>query len=89
MNTPLTVKSEAAADIVESAEWYDGQRAALGDEFLRAVDEVFDRLREWPKLYAAGYRGVRQAGLKRFPYVVYYRVRPGGGRSPRRHARPS
>ena len=27
-----------------------------------------------PEMYAAAFRGVRPAKLRRFPYVVYYRV---------------
>jgi toxin ParE1/3/4 len=47
--------------------WYEGQRTGLGDDFLAAVEVVFARIRIAPETYAAEYRGVRRAGLSRFP----------------------
>ena len=59
---------EAAKD------WYDAQRVGLGDEFLECVEEVFDRLRQVPGAHAAVHGDVRRALVRRFPYVVYYRI---------------
>jgi plasmid stabilization system protein ParE len=93
MSRSLIVRPEAEQDLTEGRDWYDGQRNGLGDEFLTAVDEVFARIRQSPELYAAGYKGVRRAGLNAFPYVVYYRIVgeaveviavQHGGRHPRR-----
>ncbi len=71
---PLIIRPEAEQDMVEGRDWYQVQRAGLGDEFLKALDLVFDHLREMPKLYAPAFKAVRRVGLGRFPYVVYYRV---------------
>ena len=60
--------------MAEGRNWYEGQREGLGTEFLTAVDQVFDRLRETPELYAPEYKAGRRAGLDRLPYVVYYRL---------------
>jgi plasmid stabilization system protein ParE len=75
MSFRLVVRPEAEQDVAEARDWYDRQREGLGGEFLTAVEEMFDRLRESPQLYAVGYKGVRPARLKRFPYVVYYRIK--------------
>jgi plasmid stabilization system protein ParE len=74
MSLLLIIRPEAERDMAEARDWYDGQRGALGAEFLTAVEEVFVRIREFPESYAVGYRSVRRAGLRRFPYVVYYRI---------------
>lgn len=37
--------------MTEARDWYEGRREGLGVEFLTALDEVFDRLRETPELY--------------------------------------
>ena len=37
--------------MTEGRDWYEGQREGLAAEFLKAVDEVFDRIRETPDLY--------------------------------------
>jgi plasmid stabilization system protein ParE len=60
--------------MVEGRDWYEGQREGMGSDFLAAVDEVFDRIREAPELYAAEYKSVRRVGLSHFPFVVYYRI---------------
>ena len=74
MTHPLIIRPEAEEDMAEGRDWYDGQRHGQGAEFLTAVDEVFDRIRETPKLYAPEYKSVRRVGLHGFPYVVYYRL---------------
>jgi len=35
---------------------------------------LIDRIEAMPALYAVSFRGVRPAKLRKFPYVVYYRV---------------
>jgi plasmid stabilization system protein ParE len=79
--------------MTEGRDWYEEQREGFGAEFLTAVDEVFDRIRETPELYAPEYKSVRRAGMDRFPYIVYYRLVGDtveviavqhGSRSPRR-----
>jgi plasmid stabilization system protein ParE len=60
--------------MAEGRDWYERQRDGLGAEFLTAVDEVFERIRETPELYAPEYKSVRRVGLNRFPYIVYYRL---------------
>jgi toxin ParE1/3/4 len=74
MTHPVVIRPEAEQDMAEGRDWYEGQREGLGTAFLTAVDDVFDRIREKPELYAPEYRAVRRAGLGRFPYVVYYRI---------------
>ncbi len=74
MSLPLHIRPAAEQDLADARAWYEGQRFGLGDEFLTAVDEVFARIAVSPEMYAEEYRGVRRAGLNRFPYVVYYRI---------------
>jgi len=74
MSLRLMVRAEAEQDLAEARDWYDRQQAGLGGEFLTGVEEMFDRLRDSPQLYAVGYKGIRPARLRRFPYVVYYRI---------------
>jgi plasmid stabilization system protein ParE len=70
----LDVRPEAQADLLEARDWYKRRRAGLGDEFVDVVDELFARIAESPTLFAASVGDVRRAKLKRFPYVVYYRI---------------
>lgn len=74
MSHGLTIRPDAGDELTAAHDWYEGQHPGLGDEFLRAADDVFGRITTYPELYAAGYRGARQAPIRRFPYVVVYRV---------------
>jgi plasmid stabilization system protein ParE len=78
MSFPLEVLPDVERDMAEARDWYENKRDGLGLEFLTAVDDVFERIRESPETYAVEHRGVRPAGLRRFPYVVYYRIQEKG-----------
>lgn len=71
---PVILRPEAEQDLISARDWYDQQRAGLGDEFVAEVSVVFDRLAATPKLFAAIWQDVRACRVRRFPYVVYYRV---------------
>jgi toxin ParE1/3/4 len=66
---------EAENDIDTAYGWYDGQRAGLGEQFLKALRDLVDRLCANPHLYAVFHNDIRAAPLRRFPHVVYYRDR--------------
>ncbi len=74
MKLPLFVRPEAQDDMVAASNWYQYQRDGLDKQFLQAVDEVIDRIRETPEIYAPGYKSIRRAGVHRFPYIIYYRL---------------
>lgn len=69
----LVVRPAAAADLEEAFAWYEAQRLGLGQEFLAAVDLVFQTVRETPRRYRVVYRDTRRAHVRRFPYGVFYR----------------
>ena len=72
MPYPLIVEPEAETDLGHAVSWYNGQCPGLGREFLKSVEEVFDRIRETPELHAIAHRTARLTLVKRFPYVVSY-----------------
>ena len=74
MSHPLIIRPEAEEDMAQGRDWYDGRREGLGAAFLTAVEEVFDRIRESPKLYAEEYKSVRRVSVDRFSYILYYRI---------------
>jgi plasmid stabilization system protein ParE len=74
MNLPLAIREEAEQDMADARDWYEAQRIGLAGEFLTAVEDVFARISEFPEMYAAEYRNVRRARVRRFPYIVYYRI---------------
>ena len=76
MKTAL-VRPAAAADIVEAHDWYETQRAGLGEEFLTAVAAAIDGVVAHPEGYPVLHRETRRALLGRFPYGLFYRLVAG------------
>jgi plasmid stabilization system protein ParE len=75
MSTPIAYLPEAEDDIVSTYEWYEHQLPGLGDRFLEALHKTAERISDNPQLYGILRRDIRAAVLRRFPYVVYYRIR--------------
>ena len=74
MKARVVLRRAAELDLAAIEDWYEGQEAGLGAEFRKAVDELVDRIGETPLAYPERYRGNRRAILRRFPYVVWYRI---------------
>lgn len=74
MSVPVIFRPEAQADLLSARDWYEQQRAGLGTAFADAVDEFMARVLAFPQMYAVALKDVRPGKLRRFPYVVYYRV---------------
>ena len=68
----LIVNPEAKDDLAAIRKWYDQQRSGLGKEFLRAIHEAFDQIRQAPLLCAIVHDSLRLSLVKRFPHVICY-----------------
>ena len=73
----MIIRPEAEADLASARDWYERQRGGLGDAFMMAVEEAFERIQRTPESYALVHRDVRRAFTRRFPYFVYYRIQGG------------
>lgn len=74
MKYDLIIKEEADEDVVNAFLWYEEQKEGLGDKFLLCLDEYYSVIIENPYIYEAKYNKLRQAIIKRFPYVIIYEV---------------
>lgn len=70
----LVVRREAEAEILEAFDWYESKRQGLGQEFVQEIDAAFVRTTKTPEAFPVVYRGLRRFVLRRFPYVIYFRV---------------
>src|SRR3989304_3346013 len=70
----LVVNPEAQADLAEAIAYYNDQCDGLGREFANCVDEALATIRENPQLAAEIYRSARLALVRRFPFLVCYRI---------------
>ena len=77
MNLAALFRPEAQADLLQTRDWYERQQAGLGEVFSVAVDEAVIRIETMPQMYAVVFRDLRRGKLRRFPYVIYYRVLSG------------
>ena len=74
MSLPVVLRPEATKDTAEAVGYFDALRPGLGQAFLIQVQEVLLRVSGMPEIHGVVWRNVRAARLRRFTYVVYYRV---------------
>ncbi len=74
MTLPVVWMPEAAADLKEARDWHDDIRAELGERFALAVEATVEAIRQNPLQFAAVYRNRRRAGVRRFPYGIFFEV---------------
>lgn len=69
---PLIVRESAEADVAEAQAWYEKKKVGLGVDFVFAVEQMLDRIRENPLHFEKASRSARRATLDPFPYVIYF-----------------
>jgi plasmid stabilization system protein ParE len=74
MSLPVILRPEAVQDVESAQDWYEQQRVGLGQAFLDRLSEALGRVGAMPEMYAITWQNVRSCPLKRFPFIVYYRV---------------
>lgn len=76
MSWLVVARPQAEIDISEAADWYDAQRAGLGDEFAAEIVQVFEELEKNPLMNCRQHptKNIRWRYPKRFPYRVVYEV---------------
>lgn len=76
MSRPVIFRSAAQEDIVAAYRWYEARQPHLGAAFLDEIDKVEQLVSSDPELFNVIRGDVRRAILHRFPYAVFYVVRP-------------
>ena len=72
--TARFLRPEAGQDLASARDWYDQQRAGLGDEFLDALALALRVLARDPELPRFYHQKFRRVMLRRFPYKIFYQV---------------
>ena len=70
MSLLVEFRPEAETDLISARDWYEEQQPELSRSFLRAVENVLDRVKANPKMYVSVLRDVRRAKIQRFPYLI-------------------
>lgn len=68
---------EAEVEIDEAVGLLDAVSSNLGDDFYGEVDSVIEQVLSFPNIGKTVVKNIRQCSLKRFPYLVIYRVTSG------------
>jgi plasmid stabilization system protein ParE len=74
MSLAAVFRPEAQADLLQTRDWYEWQQPGLGEAFSIATDEAVGRIEAMPQMYTIVFRDIRRGKLRRFPYLIYYRV---------------
>jgi toxin ParE1/3/4 len=61
--------------MIAARDWYDGQSAGLGNQFIDAVAAAARSACDGPNRFPTIGHGVRTVRCKRFPYRLYFKVR--------------
>ena len=72
----LRLTPEAELDVDEAHLWYHRQAPGRAAAFLAAVDSSLASIQRQPEAYALVDPTMRRALLRRFPYAVFYEIRP-------------
>jgi len=73
----VVLVSAAEREIAEAAAWYEQNKPGLGEPFLVAIREAALAAAASPALYARVYGNLRRVLVRRFPYALIVRERPG------------
>ena len=74
MTLPVVWLPEAEAELRRARAWYDNIRPELGDRFALEVEAAVDAVAEHPLQFPVVYRGRRRAGVRRFPYGIFFEM---------------
>jgi plasmid stabilization system protein ParE len=73
---PVVWLPEAERELREAVSWYSDIRPELGARFVYAVDETMEAIVDGPLRYATIHKNYRRAGVRRFPYGLFFIKEP-------------
>ena len=74
MTYNLYLQTSAIQDIREAHDWYELQKAGLGNTFLAAVGETLIQIEQNPLLFVKVHKEKRRAVLQKFPYNIIFAI---------------
>lgn len=74
MNYTLEIKEEAVIDMQNAYDYYEENKAGLGERFLDTLDDYFDRIQKYPLHYQIKRNPYREAVIKDFPFLIIYEI---------------
>jgi toxin ParE1/3/4 len=65
---------DAVTEMAEAALFYEDRQTGLGERLLNAIEEALEVIKTHPTMWRADERGRRKYRVKRFPYLLIYKV---------------
>ena len=65
---------EANSDLRDARKWYEDIRGQLAGVFALSIDAAVEAIAKNPLQFPVVYRGRRRAGVRRFPYGIFFEV---------------
>ncbi|MEZ6059210.1 MAG: type II toxin-antitoxin system RelE/ParE family toxin [Planctomycetaceae bacterium] len=75
MTLPVELHPEAIVESRASRLWYSERSSKLADEFLDELDIGIAQIGQFPTRWPTFLHGTRHYLMRRFPYVIVYRIR--------------
>jgi plasmid stabilization system protein ParE len=72
----LKLRKEAEQDLQDAFNYYQTCRFGLGHEFLLCIEAAVDSIKRNPFQYPIVDQSISRVIVHRFPYAVYFLVRP-------------
>ena len=76
MSLPWILVPQAQAEADDSFDHYERQQPGLGVDFFAAVRDTLQTISVTPQMFAVVHRDIREAPVRKFPFCIYYRVKP-------------
>ena len=74
MTLRLVFRPQAEAEMIEARDWYESQRAGLGQVFTDTVDQAVASIIASPLAHPRVHGETRRLVVRRFPFAIYFRV---------------
>ena len=75
MSLKTIITAPARLELAEAVKYYEERRPSAGVRFWIDFKILSKRLKNFPEIYPSfGKRDIRQAPMRHYPHVVYYRI---------------
>ncbi|MCZ4317754.1 type II toxin-antitoxin system RelE/ParE family toxin [Aequorivita viscosa] len=75
-NYQILIEEDAKFDIAEGYDWYSKISIKISESFLFEIKKIMDYLSRNTFLFQLVYKYFRQVPIKKFPFVILYKVDP-------------
>ncbi|MCM5663222.1 type II toxin-antitoxin system RelE/ParE family toxin [Galbibacter mesophilus] len=70
----VVFEEDAKSDIADSYDWYNKISSKIADNFLHQIENSISYLERDPFLFQIVYKDFRQVTLKKYPFVLVFKI---------------